>query len=386
MSKNKKKVLILANANPRAAIATLRALRNRDVSIHICFNKRSIINNILYYNYHKNRFLYYNDSSEESFITSLISIRDHIGCYTLLPYGEVLLRWAVKRKNELRKEGITVPMVDFEKYILVSDKESFANLCTDSGIDVPQEVNIDWSTFKQKFVIKPKKLVNEQRCLKYPVLVENSDSFQKLKEKNIDMKKHLLQDYIDGPSIYYCAYWEKGVSKLRFIQKNIAQQPAGKSVIKAVPYSLPEDILGKVENMLQRINWEGVIMIEVKEDLRTHSYYAIEANPRFWGPLQIAIDNGKNFPAALIGLNIEENEPKYPYGYLWSSGYFEGFFIKLKTKTGFQKFQDDNSKRIEYRDVWLRKDTYPYFFIEPIILIVNRIINHMISVIHKQKH
>jgi predicted ATP-grasp superfamily ATP-dependent carboligase len=371
MSTNEKTILILADANPRAAIATLRALKNSDISIHLCFNKRSIINNIIYRRYYRNAPLYYDQTSEETFINSLISIKDAIGNYILLPYGEALLRWAIRRKDELKKAGVTLPTVDFEKYILLSDKESFANLCSDSDIDVPQKINIDWSTFKQKFVIKPKKLVNDQRCLKYPVLVENSNSFQKLKETNIDMTKHLLQEYIDGPSIYYCAYWEEGVCKLRFVQKNIVQQPAGKSVIKAVPYNLPEDILEKIEKMLQRIDWEGVIMIEVKEDLKTHKYYAIEANPRFWGPLQIAIDNGINFPAAIMGLNIEENKPKDSFGYLWLSGYISGFFIKLQTKTDFQKFQYENSEGIVYRDIWLRKDTYAYFFIEPIISVIN---------------
>ena len=256
---------------------------------------------------------------------------------------------------------------------MLSDKESFANLCKDFNIEVPPEIQINWSTFNQKFVIKPKKLETDQRCLKYPLLVENSGSFQQLKATNIDITKHLIQEYIDGPSIYYCAYWENGAVKLRFMQKNLVQQPAGKSVIKAVPYNIPRDILDKIENMLQQINWEGVIMIEIKEDLETHKYYAIEANPRFWGPLQIAIDNGINFPAALVGLDIKENKPKDTFGYLWLGGYVSGFFIKFQTKTDFQRFRESNSKRVIYRDIWLRKDTYAYFFIEPIMTVITNV-------------
>lgn len=373
MSTNETTILMLADANPRAAIATLRALKGSDVSIHLCFNKRSIINDTIYHKYYKSEPLYYDKTSEKTFIDSLLSIKDIIGEYVFLPYGESLLRWVVRQKDELWEDGITVPTVDFETYVLLSDKESFANLCGDFDIDVPEEINIDWSTFKQKFVIKPKKLVNDERCLKYPVLVENNTSFQKLKETNIDIEKHLVQRYIDGPSIYYCAYWEKGNCKLRFIQKNTVQQPAGKSVVRAVPYNLPEEVLGKIEKMLHSVNWRGLIMIEVKKDLDSHKYYAIEANPRFWGPLQIAIDNGINFPAALLGLDVRENKPKKPSGYLWLGGYINGFFIKLQTKTDFQVFQNGNSEKMVYRDIWLRRDTYVFFFIDPFISIINGI-------------
>ena len=370
MSKNRRTILILADVNVRAAIATLRALNNKDLSVHLCFNARARTNRALYRRYTTNIPFYYDKTSEKAFINSLISIKTAIGEYILLPYGEELLRWAIKRKDDLKREGVSLPTVDFEKYILVSNKESFIDLCKNSGINVRHEIDEEWSRFKEKFVVKPKKLIINERCLKYPVLVENRDSFQNLKVMDIDMTKHLTQEYIDGPSIYYCAYCEKGAVKLSFVQKNIVQQPAGKSVIKAVPYNLPEDMIGKIKKMLHHVDWEGVIMIEVKEDLKTNEYYAIEANPRFWGPLQIAIDNGVNFPAALLGLDVEKNKPKYPIGYLWLGGYISGFFIKLQTKTNFQKFRGNDLEGIAYRDIWLRKDTYPYFFMEQILSVV----------------
>jgi predicted ATP-grasp superfamily ATP-dependent carboligase len=380
MFSSKKTILILAGTGRRAVIATLRALKNSDTSIYLSFDKKSVLNRIAYHRYNKNTPLYYDQTSEDAFIRSLISIRDIIGGYTLLPHGETLSRWAIKRKNELEKVGIILPTVDFEKYTLFSDKGSFIDLCKDSSIDIPQEVDINWSKFERKFVVKPKKPINDQRCLKSPALVENSSSFQKLKEQNVDITKHLFQEYIDGPSIYYCACWKKGICKLRFVQKNIVQQPGGGSVVKAIPYTLPNDILEKIEKMLQRVGWEGVIMIEVKEDLDTHKYYAIEANPRFWGPLQIAVDNGINFPEALLELNVEENKQKELFGYLWIGGYISGFFEKLQTKTDFQKFETIRSERITYNDVWLRDDTYAYFLVELFISVIIGIFHPIVKI------
>jgi hypothetical protein len=151
-------------------------------------------------------------------------------------------------------------------------------------------------------------------------------------------------------------------------------------VVKAIPYTLPNDILEKIEKMLQRVGWEGVIMIEVKEDLDTHKYYAIEANPRFWGPLQIAVDNGINFPAALLELNVEENKQKELFGYLWIGGYISGFFEKLQTKTDFQKFETIRSERITYNDVWLRDDTYAYFLVELFISVIIGIFHPIVKI------
>jgi predicted ATP-grasp superfamily ATP-dependent carboligase len=376
----------MADANSRAAIATIRALDGYDLNLFISFNSISISNKIVFHRYLKHPPLNHCNKTKDDFISSLISIREKIGDYILLPYGEKLLRWAISEKDFLSLNGVIIPTVNLEKYELISDKESFANLCRKYSIDVPVNKKYDKTKFKNKFVIKPKKLLNDSHVLQNPILIENEKSFNNLNKMDLDLDMHFVQEYIDGPSIYYCAYYKCGKNELYFTQINYRQQPNGKSVIKAAPHELPSDIVSKIDDMFQAIGWDGVVMVEVKKDLISHKYYAIEANPRFWGPLQLSIDNGINFPAALLGFQIKNSTNEKNSGYIWFAGYIYSIVIKLNTNTDVQRFQNENKNKIHYKDVWLRYDTFLYFFLEIVISILSVIKNYMLHIFKKCVH
>lgn len=371
-----KNILLIGDVNVRATIATLRALNDKNLKIYLCFKNRKFINYLIYRSYFQNTPLYYNSNSEEEFVCSLINIKKQVGNFTLLPYGESLLRWALKHKDILLSNGILIPTVDINRYKLISNKKSFVDLCNKFEIKTPPENNtLDFNSgYLERFVIKPKSQILSKRVLKYPMLIENEQSFQKLKNLDLDLSQHFIQKYVYGPSFYYCTYYDNGIKKISFVQKNILQQPAGKSVVKAIPYDLPKELIYKIDKMLYSINWDGVIMIEVKQDLKSGEFYAIEANPRFWGPLQLSIDNGINFPAYLLGIEKETNiKNKCKYGYFWHSGYILGLPIKWKTKTKFQKYEYKKKQGIIFRDVWLRKDTLYYFVLEPVYETISNI-------------
>ncbi|MBT8507873.1 hypothetical protein AZH53_05530 [Methanomicrobiaceae archaeon CYW5] len=357
----------MADANIRAAIATIRALDGYDLNLFISFSSNSLLNKIAFWSYIHHTPLYYDKTSKDAFISSLISMKNELGDYTLLPYGEQQLRWAIAEKDHLTKCGITVPTVDVNTYELISDKESFVNLCRKFSIDVPKNGLYDKTKFLQKFVIKPKKLISSSSVLQSPKLIENEKSLSDLNRMDLDLDLHFTQEYISGPSIYYCTCYKEGHNQLSFTQINLHQQPNGKSVIKSAPYELPPDIVIKIDTMFKEIGWDGVVMVELKKDLSSQKYYAIEANPRFWGPLQLSIDNGANFPAILLGFGNRINTPpEARIGYIWLAGYLDGLKIKLITSSEFQKYCYVEDK-IKFRDVWFRTDTFCFFFIELLI-------------------
>lgn len=359
----------MADENRRAAIAILRALKGYDLNIHICFRQWGISNGIIFGKYFKHPPLYYDPKTKDDFISSLILIQKKIGNYTLLNiYCEILLEWAVLEKAYLLQNGIIVPTVDFEKFILIFDKENFLNLCKQYSINVPAKGQYITSKFQQKFVIGPKIPVNSPYVLKRPLPIENKKSFALLSKMELDLDKHFVLEYITGPSIYYCAYYKSGEKKLSFTQINLHQQPNGYSIIKAASYELPSFIISKIDIMFGSIEWDGVVMVEMKKAMTSGTYYAIEATSRFWGTLQLSIDNGVNFPAALLGLNIHDCLPEHDMGYIWYNGYLKGIFLKMKTKSNFKKY-NINSGEIIYHDVWFRKDSIFHFFAEPIIFI-----------------
>ena len=51
--------------------------------------------------------------------------------------------------------------------------------------------------------------------------------------------------------------------------------------------------------LLDRLEWQGVAMVECKRDLDRGGWRAMEINGRFWGSLQLAVDAGVDFPRLL---------------------------------------------------------------------------------------
>jgi predicted ATP-grasp superfamily ATP-dependent carboligase len=151
------------------------------------------------------------------------------------------------------------------------------------------------------------------------------------------------------------------------VQKTLVQQPGGRSVLKAKIDLLPDDVIKKVDKMLLSLRWYGLLMIEFKE--LDGEYYAIECNPRLWGPLQLAVDNDFDFPYALwclaMGEKIESrNQLMHNVGYRWAGGYLYGLLAKMETRTNFQ-FNDNHTLReVAFKDIWLRMDTLLYFVAE----------------------
>lgn len=369
-----KRVLIIS-ANTRAAITELRSLvKIKDIEIHIAVKENKLSEKLRYGTYITPA-NYHTYKSIDNIINFLKELSGKAGPFILFPNGEEILRKIISSKELLNTLGITLPMPDKKTYELFSDKFSFSEICNRFGLDTPHKIDVDLSKFKEKFVIKSKQLSDESNVLPFPMLIENQKAFKKLKKMSIDLSKHFSQRYIEGQSYYYCASYLKGNKRACFIQENLHQQPNGKSIIKAIPGSLPDDIIAIIDKMMGHYKWDGVMMLELKECMTTKRLYAIECNPRFWGPLQLAADNNVDFVKSLVDreyscLSAQENK----YGYIWLGGYFHGLFLKFLTGSSFQFFKE-NRAGIRYKDVWFRNDTYKYFFIEPFIILLREIRN-----------
>ncbi len=367
-----RKVLVLIE-NSRAAIAELRSLKKmEDMEVHLAVSRKVFTDKIRYHKYIDSA-NYYSYGDIKNIIVFLEKLVEKIGSFMVLPNGEDVLREIVKSKRQLKELQIGISIPDENTYRLFSDKLTFAKVCNEFGIRTPHEEEVGSKHFDQKFVIKPKQLSNEPYVLATPLLIENEKSFKKFKSLRLDLSKHFVQGLIEGPSYYYCAAYEHGKKRAFFIQKNLHQQPNGKSIIKAIPFSLPDNIIDSIDKMMEEYHWEGVMMFELKECTKTGALFAIECNPRFWGPLQLAQDNDVDFVRVLVDPDYKRLNPvSKKVGYIWRAGYFHGLFLKLKTKTSFQKFIGED-KEINYKDIWGRNDTLLYFIMEPFIILMKEI-------------
>jgi len=65
--------------------------------------------------------------------------------------------------------------------------------------------------------------------------------------------------------------------------------------------------------LLRKLGWWGVAMVEFRVDDSIGCPYLMEINGRFWGSLQLAIDAGVNFPRLLLDLALGKPIECRPY-------------------------------------------------------------------------
>lgn len=110
----------------------------------------------------------------------------------------------------------------------------------------------------------------------------------------------IVQRYIDGGGFGFFAYYEKGQCKNFFIHKRIREYPASGGFSTAAEAFYDKKIEAYGKKILDALSWDGVAMVEFKQDKKTGEYYLMEINAKFWGSLELALVNGINFPQMLI--------------------------------------------------------------------------------------
>jgi len=251
--------------------------------------------------------------------------------YIFVPSTEALNRFLLANKKYFNNSKVLIPLVDKNMYELISNKYSFRKLCDKESIKIPKEYN------EIKFlpiVAKPKKYFSIKSESLYPCLILNEkDKLKFLKSKL--KEEYYFEEFIKGKSFYLLYYISKNGNILSYSQKNLVQQPGGKSILAAEPATVHnEKISSKFISLIKKIGFRGLIMFEVRFD--GNDYYAIEANPRLWGPSQLFIDAGiKFFENYLfdLGFNINLTIKNGPINKALKYFWFGGFINTLRKNT-----------------------------------------------------
>lgn len=106
--------------------------------------------------------------------------------------------------------------------------------------------------------------------------------------------------------------WDRPALLEFFGHKRVREFPiSGGASTSREPWRCEDHPLaGALTGFLHGIDWHGVVMFEFKETATAQgaAYKFLEANPRFWGSVPLAMVNGVNFPALLcraaLGLEI----------------------------------------------------------------------------------
>ena len=369
----KRGVLVFSGYNQRAVMAMLREMTACEVPFYIAASSHE--DPILVSNYQSKVCVIRKEKSlSVSMIKEIVvslKEREHLDEIVILPSTEYLNRFLLRHRVEIETCGAAIPLIDESLYLRLSDKESFARICRDAGLQVPREIPVP-TKFNGSVVVKPRQYFGSNNHIQgKPKLVRTEEDFQQAIQ-NVNLNDVFFQEYVSGRSFYLLYYISKNSHQtVRYSQENIAQQKEGGSIVAAKSAMLhKEPIADQYENLLRKINFSGLVMIEVRE--RAGEYVMIEANPRLWGPSQLFVDAGiPIFRRFLQDIGFDVNGENYEKietstRYFWFGGMGRAADISEAvdyidgTADGFISELGDYFRQ----DVYLREDSLNLFYSE----------------------
>lgn len=316
---------LIVEAEYRKVLPVVRHLGRKGYNVYtISLNRFSIGGSSKYVK--KNYFLKELSLGEVSEIISKHNVD------IVIPSNEKSVEFFAKN---IEKFNIPIVVPNKESYEVCRDKSKTLRFAKSLGIRVPETFvfkNLD--EFKKNIdkinifpvVLKPKKSSGSRGII---YVNSRNELLEVLNEEYV--KKYefpLIQEYIPlgGRAIGASFLYYKGEEVLGFCHQRIREYPpnGGPSTLAISVYN--EEALNIGRKLLNNLNWNGLAMVEFKEDPRNSELVLMEINPRMWGTIGLAIFSGADFIDAIIKVFLENVEPEsisksYKTGY-----YFRWFF------------------------------------------------------------
>jgi hypothetical protein len=203
----------------------------------------------------------------------------------LCPTSEFLNGFVLDNRARLIEIGWNCALPEPDLYRSISDKgRSAAIVCALSALIPPAtKPRGEWST---PCVLKPKRNVVNGKMM-YPLLCETPDELEAALV-GLEFENWFCQQWVDGQSLYLCAYLDRAGDFNAYWQENLLQQSPGKSIVLARTTTNPGIDVQGIMTGLHNMSYFGPFMMEIIRD-DSGRFFFIEVNPRFWGPLNLSL-------------------------------------------------------------------------------------------------
>lgn len=236
------------------------------------------------------------------------------GAGVLLPITEGSTLALLERRDLF--PAVRIPTAGLETFRRAADKALVLALAPSVGIATPSQWTVsgadgipDIPPEQYPVVIKPSRSVIGPDGSRRKVGVAYAESADELGRKiaglGPDAGPLLIQTRIQGPGLGIFILRWGGEVLATFAHRRIREKPPSGGVsVLSESIAAPSDLMAKSTALLAALDWNGVAMVEYKQDSRTGQPYLMEINPRFWGSLQLAIDAGIDFPRYLVNVAL----------------------------------------------------------------------------------
>ncbi|MBA6412686.1 ATP-grasp domain-containing protein [Parahaliea sp. F7430] len=155
-------------------------------------------------------------------------------------------------------------------------------------------------------VVKPARSIpeGEQR---QPLTVKYAHSAVGLRNIVNTMLKHthlILQEYFRGEGVGVEVLARNGVVEYAFQHRRLHEVPlSGGGSSLRISEDIHPPLLKASKTLMAKLNWNGVAMVEFKQNPDSGEFILVEINGRFWGSLPLATAAGADFPRLLWALH-----------------------------------------------------------------------------------
>jgi len=243
--------------------------------------------------------------------------------WVICPTSEYLNRHLFEYRDALSANDVELAVCSEALYGQLSDKARFRAYCLDVGLSPPPLMeDADAASLPLPFVAKPSENVSPDDRILYPYLVRTERDRRRFLAEPA-RSTYYLERYMEGQSWYLLYYMGRSGRWQAGAQRNLLQQGQGKSIVLARMEIYPDS--GLVERIAVRLRsdgYRGFIMVELRRNDR--EVVVIEANPRCWGPFQLALDANTGLLEAFLNdygyaVPMPESTAEGMH-YLWTGG------------------------------------------------------------------
>ncbi|OQY92649.1 MAG: hypothetical protein B6D37_13520 [Sphingobacteriales bacterium UTBCD1] len=300
-------VLIPDGEDPQA-LGVLRCLsRVKKINVYILSGKKRPL--IRYSRYSKHFYHYENENENEGRLSEILNAIKKLKPDIVLPVSANIIG-LLSANHEMISEFTDLALLPQIKALeIASNKWLLAEWLKENQIPAPPTILFRPGNDFEKLIseisfpalLKPVVGTSGKGIIQF----ENAGSLISYCTKNIQPVKFIIQSFINGYDIDCSALCREGEIIAFTIQKTFKEGPDRFGVASGIEFLYNEGVYTTAKELLGKLNWSGVVHIDMRYDENDRQVKIIEMNPRYWGSLVGSLCAGVNFPylACLTALN-----------------------------------------------------------------------------------
>jgi len=321
---NKGKILV-TDGRSLASLAIARSLGKKGFEIHC--GEEFLLNLTSFSKYVSKTWVYPSPESQpEAFIETIKKITLQEKFEMIIPVRDATTLLIAKYADDLSKLT-NVYIADYSVIKTLQDKGETLKIAHSCGVPFPRtffpedcDIREISANLKTPFLIRAR-ISSGSRGIAY---VQSPGEFeQKYESIKRDFGEPIIQEYVQKQS--YCTACmlldHNSEEVASFAYERVKEYPVSGGPTVVGISCINEEVIGYAASLLKKIGWKGVAEVEFIID-KGGVPRLLEINPRFWMPLNLAIQSGVDFPYLLYQLAVKHpvsKQKKYTIGmkYRW---------------------------------------------------------------------